>query len=68
ESMKSLPSGAVPAVRQPLADDKSLLPFFTSERVIHAAGGVGVRNITSPIPENGTEKTWLTLFVSWGYG
>lgn len=41
ESMKSLPSGAVPAVRQPLADDKSLLPFFTSERVIHAAGGVG---------------------------
>lgn len=41
ESMKSLPSGAVPAARQPLADDKSLLPFFTSERVIHAAGGVG---------------------------
>ncbi|MFP1495587.1 DUF968 domain-containing protein [Escherichia coli] len=35
------PSGAVPAVRQPLAEDKSLLPFFSDERVIRAAGGAG---------------------------
>ncbi len=25
--MRGLPSGIVPAVRQPLAEDKSLLPF-----------------------------------------
>ncbi len=31
----------VPAVRQPLAEDKSLLPFFSDERVICAAGGAG---------------------------
>ncbi|EMK5023094.1 DUF968 domain-containing protein, partial [Escherichia coli] len=31
----------VPAVRQPLAEDKSLLPFFSDERVIRAAGGAG---------------------------
>ncbi len=39
--MRGLPSGAVPAVRQPLAEDKSLLPFFSDERVIGAAGGAG---------------------------
>ncbi|MCZ8911991.1 hypothetical protein OM208_25000, partial [Escherichia albertii] len=39
--MRSLPSGVVPAVRQPLAEDKSLLPFFSDERVIRAAGGAG---------------------------
>ena len=41
KSMRSLPSGVVPAVRQPLAEDKSLLPFFSDERVIRAAGGAG---------------------------
>ncbi|EPP8019557.1 DUF968 domain-containing protein, partial [Escherichia coli] len=41
KSMRSLPSGAVPAVRQPLVEDKSLLPFFSDERAIRAAGGAG---------------------------
>ncbi|CTU06040.1 DUF968 domain-containing protein [Escherichia coli] len=41
KSMRNLPSGVVPAVRQPLAEDDSLLPFFSNERVIRAAGGVG---------------------------
>ncbi|MHX10271.1 DUF1441 family protein [Escherichia coli] len=41
KSMCGLPSGVVPAVRQPLAEDKSLLPFFSDDRVIRAAGGVG---------------------------
>ncbi|HBE5300790.1 TPA: DUF968 domain-containing protein [Escherichia coli] len=41
KSMRGLPSGVVPAVRQPLAEDKSLLPFFSDERVIRAAGGTG---------------------------
>ncbi|WNK02302.1 DUF968 domain-containing protein [Escherichia coli] len=41
KSMRNLPSGVVPAVRQPLAEDDSLLPFFSNERVIRAAGGAG---------------------------
>jgi len=41
KSMCGLSSGVVPAVRQPLAEDKSLLPFFSDERVIRAAGGAG---------------------------
>ncbi len=41
KSMRGLPSGVVPAVRQPLAEDKSLLPFFSDERVMRAAGGAG---------------------------
>lgn len=41
KSMRGLPSGIVPAVRQPLAEDKSLLRFFSNERVIRAAGGAG---------------------------
>ncbi|EMM4098629.1 TPA: DUF968 domain-containing protein [Escherichia coli] len=41
KSMRGLPSGVVPAVRQPLAEDKSLLPFFSDGRVIRAAGGAG---------------------------
>ncbi|HBD2464720.1 TPA: DUF968 domain-containing protein, partial [Escherichia coli] len=41
KSMRNLPSGVVPAVRQPLAEDKSLLQFFSDERVIRAAGGAG---------------------------
>ena len=41
KSMRGLPSGVVPAVRQPLAEDKTLLPFFSNERVIRAAGGAG---------------------------
>ncbi len=39
--MRALPSGVVPAVHQPLAEDKSLPPFFSDERVIRAAGGAG---------------------------
>ncbi len=39
KSMRGLPSGVVPAVRQPLAEDKSLLPFFSGLWVIRAAGG-----------------------------
>ncbi|HFO5159849.1 TPA: hypothetical protein ACHJ3Q_005219, partial [Escherichia coli] len=41
KNMRGLPSGVVPAVRQPLAEDKTLLPFFSNERVIRAAGGAG---------------------------
>ena len=41
KSMRGLPSGIVPVVRQPLAEDKSLQPFFSDERVIRAAGGAG---------------------------
>ncbi|EKH3288652.1 DUF968 domain-containing protein [Escherichia coli] len=41
KNMRDLPSGVVPAVRQPLAEDKTLLPFFSDERVIRAAGGAG---------------------------
>ncbi|EHV27019.1 hypothetical protein ECDEC5A_1587 [Escherichia coli DEC5A] len=41
KSMRNLPSGVVPAVRQPLVEDKTLLPFFSDERVIRAAGGAG---------------------------
>ncbi|HHJ2639337.1 TPA: hypothetical protein ACQITD_004531, partial [Escherichia coli] len=41
KSMCGLPSGVVPAVRQPLVEDKSLLPFFSNERVIRVAGGAG---------------------------
>ncbi|HFI4470034.1 TPA: DUF968 domain-containing protein [Escherichia coli] len=41
KSMCGLPSGVVPAVRQPLAEDKSLLPFLSDDRVIRAAGGAG---------------------------
>ncbi|HFL5143391.1 TPA: DUF968 domain-containing protein [Escherichia coli] len=41
KSMRGLPSGVVPDVRQPLAEDKSLLPFFSDERVIRAVGGAG---------------------------
>ena len=33
--------GVVPAVRQPLVEDKTLLPFFSNARVIRAAGGAG---------------------------
>ncbi|EIO1796235.1 DUF968 domain-containing protein [Escherichia coli] len=41
KSMRNLPSGVVPAVRQPLVEDKTLLPFFSNARVIRAAGGAG---------------------------
>lgn len=40
ENMARLPSGRVPDVRQPLAEDEALIPFFTDERVINAAGGL----------------------------
>lgn len=39
-SMAHLPSGRIPAARQPLAESASIHPFFTDERVIHAAGGL----------------------------
>ncbi len=38
-SMENLPSGRLADGDQPLLDDKSLISFFTSERVINAAGG-----------------------------
>ncbi|MCV4319069.1 DUF968 domain-containing protein [Escherichia coli] len=41
KSMRNLPSGVVPAVHQPLVEDKTLLPFFSNARVIRAAGGAG---------------------------
>ena len=41
KNMRNLPSGVVPAVRQPLVEDKTLLPFFSNTRVIRAAGGAG---------------------------
>lgn len=40
ENMARLSTGRVPDARQPLAEDESLIPFFTDERVIRAAGGL----------------------------
>ncbi|HDV0351578.1 DUF968 domain-containing protein [Klebsiella pneumoniae] len=40
KSMAGLEAGAVPDAHQPLAEDKVLEDFFTSERVIKAAGGL----------------------------
>ncbi|AXF75508.1 DUF968 domain-containing protein [Erwinia tracheiphila] len=40
ENMVRLPTGRVPDARQPLAEDEALIPFFTDERVIRAAGGL----------------------------
>lgn len=40
DNMASLPSGAIPSVRQPLSEDPALLPFFTHQLVIGAAGGI----------------------------
>ena len=48
KSMRNLPSGVVPAVRQPLVEDKTLLPFFSNARVIRAAGGAGCCAILNP--------------------
>ncbi|MED9851784.1 DUF968 domain-containing protein [Escherichia coli] len=59
KSMRGLPSGPVPAVSQPLAEDKTLLPFFSDERVIRAAGGAGALS------------DWLLLHVKscqWPHG
>ncbi|ALD79363.1 Putative cytoplasmic protein [Citrobacter portucalensis] len=38
--MERLPAGRVPDVRQPLACDESLRPFFLDEKVIKVAGGL----------------------------
>ncbi|EDW8118140.1 DUF968 domain-containing protein [Salmonella enterica subsp. enterica serovar Sundsvall] len=40
ENMTRLSTGRVPDARQPLAEDEALIPFFTDERVIRAAGGI----------------------------
>lgn len=40
KSMAGLATGRIPDARQPLAEDKVLEAFFTSERVINAAGGL----------------------------
>lgn len=40
EYMTRWPSGKIPDARQPLAEDGGLVPFFTDERVIRAAGGI----------------------------
>ncbi|WP_447717277.1 DUF968 domain-containing protein [Pluralibacter gergoviae] len=39
KNMARLATGRIPDARQPLADDADLIPFFTDERVIRAAGG-----------------------------
>ncbi|TLI63231.1 DUF968 domain-containing protein [Escherichia sp. E1130] len=40
ESMGKLSSGRIPDARQPVAEDESLVSFFTYDRVIQAAGGL----------------------------
>lgn len=40
EYMIEWPSGALPPARQSLSDDLALAPFFISEKVIQAAGGL----------------------------
>ncbi|MFP1452239.1 hypothetical protein ACLB1N_12105 [Escherichia coli] len=69
KSMRGLPSGAVPAVRQPLAEDKSLLPFFSDERVIRAAGGAGALCLTGCCvmsnPASGLMVTIITVKPSY---
>lgn len=44
DHLQNLPSGIVPAAAQPLAEDETLLPFLTNERVIQAAGGLSSLN------------------------
>ncbi len=74
KSMRNLPSGVVPAVRQPLAEDKTLLPFFSNERVIRAAGGVGalsdwlLRHVTSCQWPNGDYHHTETVIHRYGTG
>lgn len=73
KSMRNLPSGVVPAVRQPLAEDKTLLPFFSNERVIRAAGGVGalsdwlLRHVTSCQWPNGDYHHTETVIHRYRY-
>jgi hypothetical protein len=40
QNMARLATGRVPDARQPLAEDRTLEPFFTDERVMRAAGGL----------------------------
>lgn len=40
EYMIEMPSGELPPARQALGDDSVLLPFFTNEKVVQAAGGL----------------------------
>lgn len=74
KSMRNLPSGVVPAVRQSLAEDKTLLPFFSNERVIRAAGGVGalsdwlLRHVTSCQWPNGDYHHSETVIHRYGTG
>ena len=74
KSMRNLPSGVVPAVRQPLAEDKTLLPFFSNERVIRATGGVGalsdwlLRHVTSCQWPNGDYHHTETVIHRYGTG
>ncbi|PZY71514.1 hypothetical protein DIV12_28135 [Escherichia coli] len=74
KNMRALPSGAVPAVRQPLAEDKSLLPFFSDERVIRAAGGAGalsdwlLRHVKSCQWPHGDYHHSETVIHSYGAG
>lgn len=74
KSMRNLPSGVVPAVRQSLAEDKTLLPFFSNERVIRAAGGVGalsdwlLRHVTSCKWPNGDYHHSETVIHRYGTG
>ena len=74
KNMRSLPSGVVAAVSQPLAEDKTLLPFFSDERVIRAAGGVGalsdwlLRHVTSCQWPNGDYHHTETVIHRYGTG
>ncbi|EEC9054273.1 DUF968 domain-containing protein, partial [Escherichia coli] len=74
KNMRALPSGAVPTVRQPLAEDKSLLPFFSDERVIRAAGGAGalsdwlLRHVKSCQWPHGDYHHSETVIHSYGAG
>jgi hypothetical protein len=50
ESMAGLATGRIPDARQPLAEDKVLEAFFTSERVINAAGPPGLSTAPAQYP------------------
>ena len=63
KSMRNLPSGVVPAVRQPLVEDKTLLPFFSNARVIRAAGGAGALSASGHTAIITTVKPSFTVMV-----
>jgi ABC-type uncharacterized transport system auxiliary subunit len=65
KSMAGLATGRIPDARQPLAEDKVLEAFFTSERVINAAGGLRVLNTgSSTISGNASIRILSTITMS----